>query len=72
MVFLLVIILPGDTNIRIDIVHQAVHTERKVVLEESDTIEFILKEHNCGKTITRKEKNVMEVNFQDAFSEYLG
>lgn len=76
MVFLLVIILPGNTNICINIVHQAVHTKRKAVLEEPDTIEFIFKEDNCGKTLIQKEKmewkRIFRMPFQSIQESQLG
>lgn len=49
MMSLLVIKLPGNTNMTIDIMHHAGHTERKGILEESKTIEFIFKEDSCGE-----------------------
>lgn len=61
----------------IDTVHHPAHTEGKMILEESNTIEFIFKEDNCGKNgcIKHTQKQGvfgMEANFQDTFSEYLG
>lgn len=49
MMYFLVIKLPGNTNMSIDIMHHAGHTERKVILEESKTIEVIFKEDTCGE-----------------------
>lgn len=60
MMYLLVIKLPGNTNMSIDKMHHAEHTERKVILEESKTTEFIFKEDTCGE-------NCYEKNFKRCF-----
>lgn len=51
--------------------HHARHTERKEILEESKTIEFIFKKI-VGKIITKNFLKYifrMEANFQVVFSE---